>query len=287
MSNRPGAPANLSAYTLRGPCFIKLLLPDKVTGSIIGRGGQVLSELEQATGCMIKVSPPKAFFPTTQERMVMVSGELEAISQIIRIVLIKLQEHGADPNAMILHAAIPNTSIANVIGRGGEVVRSIQQQTGVVLRVYDRIEGIPETIMEFKGSTESILGASLECNKIIQSDVRLKELVTEFYATASGPRMAPPPPPPQSLDPSSNPELLGYPVTIEFVVPVSSVAYITGENGSYQDFIFNQTGAIVAIADGGASPDVNVSIKGPLCGVQAAHLLVIKQVTDAMLASSR
>ncbi len=86
-------------------------------------------------------------------------------------------------------------------------------------------------------------------------------------------------------DPTTNPVLLVYPMTIEFVVPVSSINYILGENGAHVEHVFNSTGAEVTISSEPDSVDANVRISGPLSGVQAAHILVIKQVADALMAA--
>lgn len=40
-----------------GPCWIKLLVADRVAGSIIGKGGRVITEIEQVCGCIMKLSP--------------------------------------------------------------------------------------------------------------------------------------------------------------------------------------------------------------------------------------
>lgn len=40
-----------------GPCWIKLLVADRVAGSIIGKGGRVITEIEQLCDCIMKLSP--------------------------------------------------------------------------------------------------------------------------------------------------------------------------------------------------------------------------------------
>ncbi len=260
----------------------------------------MLAEIEQHSGANLKVSPPKVFFPSTSERMILVSGELESISRVVNIVLGKLIEHGADPGGMTLHMTVPNSSIPAVIGKGGEIVRNIQARSGATVHLSDRVDGVPEILVELKGTDAAVVNACEDVVRIIQNDPRIKEVICEYYPVnappAVPPAMAsstprPPVPPvrssaPLPMDPASSPDLLMYPLTIEFVVPESSVSFIEGENRDYLDFVFAQTGAVVSV--GGlattSSGDVTVAIKGPLCGVQGAHILVIKKVTDAILA---
>jgi len=300
------SPGFASSYNLRGPAFLKVILPYKVTGSVIGRGGQVLLDFEQRTGSQIKISPARAFFPTTNERMIMMSGEMHSIRAMIPLLLRKHQEHGMDQGSMMLRIIVPTTSIASIIGKGGEVIKGIQSRTGAYVHICERIEGVPEVIVDVKGNDYQVENGVFEITDIIQSDPRLRDLTGAYYMGGGVPQQAPLqhsreryPGPAQSMrqqaphhnepvpDPTSNPDLLMYPMTIQFVVPSSSVPFIVGENGRSLEVYFRQTGATVSVEQSPAhdSMDVSVSISGPLCGVQAAHILVIKQVTDAIMSA--
>ena len=354
--------SQFSSYLVKGPVFARFTLPDKVAGSVIGRAGQVLQEFEQSTGAQIKVSPSKTYFPTTNERTIIICGEDRPVKMGLPFLLRKLQEHGQDVRSMFLKMIIPNGSIPNIIGKGGEVVRSIQSRTGASVHLCERIEGISETILELKGSEDSIINAGSELIDIIQGDPKLKEIAGEYYASFQGPPSRAPPqrsewqdsysrreesrdgyprrderveppqqrrddrydsyqkhddwqgssyrqerqeqyapprreerqpahyaPPAQPIaDPTTNPALLAYPMSIEFVVPVLSVNNILGEKGAHVEHVFNSTGAEVTVSHDSGDPnslDATIRITGPLCGVQAAHILVIKQVTDAIMAA--
>ena len=315
-----------TSYNLRGPAYVKLLLPDKVSGSVIGRGGQVLQEFEQKSGALIKVSPSRTYFPTTNERMVMITGDIGSLRIVIPLVMTKMKEHGMEPDSMMIRLTVPNSSIPSIIGKGGEIVKSIQGRTGAHLHLCERIEGLQETILELKGSELQVESATNEVMDIIQQDPRLKDLAGQYYGMSGPPQQAQMVPPadygypPQEFqrgfapvhrddfrdyqydrqpsplapmnqgmvpDPTSNPALLTFPITIQFVVPPSAVPYIVGENGMSIGQYFRQTGATVQVdPPQPESQDINVSISGPLCGVQAAHILVIKQVTEAILAAN-
>jgi RNA-binding protein Nova len=287
-------------YNIRGPVYLKVLLPDRVTGSVIGRGGQVLNDFEHRTGAQVKVSPTRLFFPTTNERMIMMGGEFDSVRSMLPRLAGKQQEHGMEPGNMIMRVVIPTTSIAAIIGKGGDVIKTIQNRTGTRVHVGERIEGLPEAIVDVKGDERQVIDGVTEIMSIIQADPRLRDLVGFYYG--SGPsaprrpqedhdRYTPPPPPPQHhpepyMDPTSNPDLLMYNMSIEFVVPMSAVPYITGEEGRALPQYYRDTGATVSVDDKPLpdSNDVTVMISGPLCGVQAAHILVIKQVADALMA---
>ena len=305
MSRKRSGPDDIPAgfapfYNLRGPAFLKVILPDKVTGSVIGRGGHVLNEFEQRTGAQIKVSPTRTFFPTTNERMIMMSGDIHSIRMMIPLILRKHQEHGMEPGSMMLRVIVPTTSIPSIIGKGGEVIKGLQARSGSYVHICERIEGIAEVIVEVKGNEYQVESGVFEIIDIIQSDPRLRELTGTYYPGGMiQQQYTPPRDMPQHAypmrhqmdepvpDPTSNPDLLMYPMTMQFVVPSSSVPFIVGESGRSLEMYFRQTGATVLVDETplNDSLDVSVSISGPLCGVQAAHILVIKQVTDAIMSA--
>ncbi len=192
MSRRDGP--QFSSYLVRGPVFARFTLPDKVAGSVIGRAGQVLQEFEQSTGAQIKVSPSKVYFPSTNERTIIITGEHHQVKMGLPFLVQKLIEHGQDERSVLLKMIVPNGSIPNIIGKGGEVVRSITSRTGATIHLCDKIEGVPETLLELKGGDRSIIDAGSEIIDIIQGDPKLKEIAGEYYASIQHGRGGPPPP---------------------------------------------------------------------------------------------
>lgn len=73
-----------------GDHLLKLLCPSAIAGSIIGRGGSVISQLNQATGAKIKVSQNGEFFPTTNDRVIAISGSMTAINAAVHEITTKM-----------------------------------------------------------------------------------------------------------------------------------------------------------------------------------------------------
>lgn len=46
-----------------GEYFLKVLIPSYAAGSIIGKGGQTIVQLQKETGATIKLSKSKDFYP--------------------------------------------------------------------------------------------------------------------------------------------------------------------------------------------------------------------------------
>lgn len=50
-----------------GEYFLKVLIPSYAAGSIIGKGGQTIVQLQKETGATIKLSKSKDFYPGKKE----------------------------------------------------------------------------------------------------------------------------------------------------------------------------------------------------------------------------
>ena len=199
-----------------GPCWIKLLVADRVAGSIIGKGGRVITEIEQICGCIMKLSPStfincinnkslgQIFFPGTQERIVVISGCLEGISQSLRVILLKIRQFvvsevrgrqpagssltdsQADPDIDIsVRAVVPNSAVSCIIGRGGEVVKEINRITGAMVRIGDRMSIVHERIVQVTGTVDQCHLAMSDVVNRIQSDKNLKEHLNVVYTKAA------------------------------------------------------------------------------------------------------
>lgn len=51
-----------------GEYFLKVLIPSYAAGSIIGKGGQTIVQLQKETGATIKLSKSKDFYPGKSSR---------------------------------------------------------------------------------------------------------------------------------------------------------------------------------------------------------------------------
>ena len=95
--------------------LLKILCPSAVAGSIIGRGGSVINQLNQMTGAKIKVSQNGEFFPTTNDRVLAISGSMTAISAAIHELVTKMIEvcltHYTSPSICFAAAIASSTTL--------------------------------------------------------------------------------------------------------------------------------------------------------------------------------
>ena len=77
---------------------LKILIPSVAAGSIIGKGGETIAELQKTSGGRIKMSKAHDFYPGTNERVCLISGALEAVVHILEFINEKIREK-PDPHA--------------------------------------------------------------------------------------------------------------------------------------------------------------------------------------------
>lgn len=60
--------------TEEGEYFLKVLIPSYAAGSIIGKGGQTIVQLQKETGATIKLSKSKDFYPGKPRPLLLIDG---------------------------------------------------------------------------------------------------------------------------------------------------------------------------------------------------------------------
>lgn len=132
------------------PTALKLLVSNNVAGSIIGRGGQTISELQMQSSTRIKLSQTGDYYPGTQDRVCLVQGEPDNVKSALRLVLERLymlQEHqhsqhmawqlqkqkgGVAPAFdFVVRLLVPSSSCGMIIGKSGQNIKFMEETTGV------------------------------------------------------------------------------------------------------------------------------------------------------------
>ena len=144
-SQSPGAPHNVAAY----PSAVKLLVSNNVAGSIIGRAGQTISELQTESCARIKLSQTGDYYPGTQDRVCLVQGQPDNVKLAVRLLLERfyaLQEqqhtqHKAwqpkpnEPAPMgfdfVVRLLVPSSSCGMIIGKSGSNIKQMEEASGV------------------------------------------------------------------------------------------------------------------------------------------------------------
>ena len=87
-----------------GSLTLKLLIPGTAAGSVIGKGGATINELQTNTGARIQLSRNAEVFPGTSDRLVTLSGNLSQILGALHLMINKLV---ADGESLVASKAMP------------------------------------------------------------------------------------------------------------------------------------------------------------------------------------
>lgn len=149
----PGAPFKRHR---RGDEEVTLLIPSKVAGSIIGKGGSNITKLRSQYKASITV--PDCPGP---ERILSMSSDLETILNIVKDVIPNLEENGARVNndEIDLRMLIHQSQAGCVIGKAGSKIKELRDKTGSRIKIFSntapqstdriiQIIGKPDTCIE-------------------------------------------------------------------------------------------------------------------------------------------
>merc|ERR1719391_101743 len=138
-----------------------MLIPSNVSGHIIGKGGETIAELRRSSCTNIMMSKANELFPGTQDRVSLINGSKDAISDVVKM-LMKLMKQRLDelgePGDVDrqLRIVVPNSTIGMIIGKGGETVEQMKQRSGsnILISKKDEVK-IPERVITLVGEVRS------------------------------------------------------------------------------------------------------------------------------------
>uniref|UniRef100_A0A8C4M5F9 NOVA alternative splicing regulator 2 n=1 Tax=Equus asinus asinus TaxID=83772 RepID=A0A8C4M5F9_EQUAS len=204
---RKGPLASPAASRCEGEYFLKVLIPSYAAGSIIGKGGQTIVQLQKETGATIKLSKSKDFYPGTTERVCLVQGTAEALNAVHSFIAEKVREI---PQAMtkpevvnILQPQttmnpdrakqakliVPNSTAGLIIGKGGATVKAVMEQSGAWVQLSQKPEGInlQERVVTVSGEPEQVHKAVSAIVQKVQEDPQSSSCLNISYANVAGP----------------------------------------------------------------------------------------------------
>jgi len=150
----------------RGGSFVfKVLCPDALVSSIIGKGGDTRKAIEEASGARLKISGREEFYPETHCRvLVATAGEAKSIMLALEQIMTKVVEVGnveveqrdrgggkgrrveesdsmlgKEPGEYTFRAALPAPSTGALIGSRGAKIKALRERTGAKVFVDNEI----------------------------------------------------------------------------------------------------------------------------------------------------
>ena len=142
---------------------LKFLISPSAAGSVIGKGGATINEFQALTGTRIQLSRNREVFPATNDRVVILSGDLKAILQVLHLIMTKLVADGegvdrsGQPQVALV---VPNSACGCVIGKGGSKIRSFVEDSGADIKLSNQdrmLPGCNDRTLTITGSIDGVL----------------------------------------------------------------------------------------------------------------------------------
>lgn len=178
--------------------IIAILIRSIMTPSFLSG---TIQKIQSSTGCRVRVSNNGEFFPGTGDRVVLVTGTPEEVVQGVILVLSELyenaeeiQKNGGQPvDVVMLSVLIPDKASGLIIGRGGENIRAMVEESGSKIQLTAKekqIPGLDERVLTCTGNLGQVKKAlTLVVSKICEDpSANYSNLTTQYqrYLAAAG-----------------------------------------------------------------------------------------------------
>lgn len=158
----------------------KLLVSNSVAGSVIGKAGANIEQLQKSSGARIQLSRSGEFYPGTSDRVLLLSGSLHSVLTAIFLILEKISRDGAsaaangngrrqtngrrseDQGSSQVKLALSRRLCGLLIGHKGQTVRDFISDSGSTIRVQSLSEltpSDPERTIAISGARDQVLRA--------------------------------------------------------------------------------------------------------------------------------
>lgn len=151
---------------------IELIIPHAVIGLVIGKGGENIKRIQNESGAMVRVDPNTV--DEKGNKMCTITGTKQAVDEAHRQVQSVIENAatnkrprmaqdggGGGGGAEQYRMKIPAQRTGAIIGKGGETIKSIKQQSGcdIELDKHAKECGPDESVFIIRGSSDRIAKA--------------------------------------------------------------------------------------------------------------------------------
>ncbi|XP_025829185.1 RNA-binding protein Nova-1 isoform X3 [Agrilus planipennis] len=185
-----------------GTYHFKLLVPSVAAGAIIGKGGETIAQLQKDTGARVKMSKSHDFYPGTTERVCLITGNVDAIVQVLDFIMEKIKEKpdvkpaidgldgklGQDRDKQV-KILVPNSTAGMIIGKAGNYIKQIKETTGSYVQISQKAKDmtLQERCITVIGEKEANKQACLMILAKVVEDPQSGTCLNVSYADINGP----------------------------------------------------------------------------------------------------
>ncbi|XP_050089774.1 heterogeneous nuclear ribonucleoprotein K isoform X2 [Anopheles aquasalis] len=141
---------------------VRLLIPSKMAGAIIGKGGHNIQKLRTEYQAQVNIGDC-----TGPERVLTIAADMETVTKVVKDVMKHLDRAG--DNEYELRILIHLSLAGCVIGRGGSKIKEIKDEIGCRLKIFSNIPPqSTDRIAQVIGSEEQCLRTLNEIIKLVK-----------------------------------------------------------------------------------------------------------------------
>ncbi|CAM9156000.1 unnamed protein product [Choristocarpus tenellus] len=157
-------------------CTVKMLITNTMAGSLIGKGGATIQEIQGQSSAMVRVSTSGMYFPGTQDRVVLVAGDTKAVKMACALILHTVHqvdrdkdvdapaplELGEDTTLEITQRLlIPSAAGGLIIGRGGANIKALSEASQAKVNLSQKQGAVSnERIVTMQGGLAAVINAA-------------------------------------------------------------------------------------------------------------------------------
>lgn len=125
--------------------LLRFLISNATAGSVIGKGGATICELQAQSGAKIQLSRNHEYFPGTTDRVVVLSGTNNEIMAAFKLILSKIHGEAEDlePKANQVKLIVPHIFCGAVIGKGGATIRTLAEDSHAGIKLSSPEQAVP------------------------------------------------------------------------------------------------------------------------------------------------
>jgi far upstream element-binding protein len=265
-SNFSSAPQSNSFSGHGGSTTSKTLhIPNDKVGLVIGRGGDTIKNIQAQTGANVQIAPESGQHQTT--RPVTITGTADQL-QLAEQEILRVCDTGDNRGigggrsggpglgygGDCFTLNIPNNMVGLLIGKGGETIRQLQQQSGAHIQVTRDSEvapGATERTVSISGTPDQIANARRQVEQLFEQQERERQ---------SG---------------------IGGSGGESIHIPNGCVGMIIGRGGETIRNLIQRTGARIQISKDASTPEREVSLQGSPGEIRFAKQEIFALVAEA------
>ena len=157
-----------------GHGLVKMLVPAYAAGSIIGKQGQTISQLQKETGIGIKLSKPKDFYPGTLERIALIQGKVDnnSVNEVVNFIINKVIDFPIPKELIMTNSdrpkqvkiIVPNSTAGLIIGKKGATIKNIMESSNAKVQMTQKpdslhMQPLLERVITVCGEREQLITA--------------------------------------------------------------------------------------------------------------------------------